>query len=34
MGEDCGIARAPAAWPLTADQMQRLNDFMKQNGLA
>ncbi len=34
MGEDCGIARAPAAWPLTPDQMQRLSNFMKQNGLA
>ena len=33
MGEDCGSARPPAAWPLTDDQMARLDAFMKQNGL-
>ena len=33
MGEDCGPARPPAAWPLSDDQMTRLRDFMTQNGL-
>jgi 4-hydroxy-tetrahydrodipicolinate synthase len=29
MGEDCGGARPPAAWPLSDSQMQRLKDFMQ-----
>lgn len=33
MGEDCGIARPPAAWPLSDDQQARLADFMKRSGL-
>lgn len=33
MGEDCGIARPPAAWPLTENQTTRLKAFMHQNGL-
>ncbi|ASP21141.1 putative 5-dehydro-4-deoxyglucarate dehydratase [Antarctobacter heliothermus] len=33
MGEDCGVARPPAAWPLTDDQMMRLRGFMAGNGL-
>lgn len=33
IGEDCGAARPPAAWPLTADQQARLSAFMKHNGL-
>ena len=33
MGEDCGAARPPAAWPLDADQMGRLEAFMTQAGL-
>lgn len=33
MGEDCGAARPPAAWPLRGDQLQRLSGFMKENGL-
>ena len=33
MGEDCGAARPPAAWPLSADQRVRLKDFMTKNGL-
>ncbi len=33
MGEDCGAARPPAAWPLTDDQMRRLRDFMTANNL-
>ena len=33
MGEDCGVARPPAAWPLTDDQMTRLRGFMAGNGL-
>ncbi|MCA0872768.1 dihydrodipicolinate synthase family protein [Seohaeicola saemankumensis] len=33
MGEDCGAARPPAAWPLSADQRARLKDFMTKNGL-
>lgn len=33
MGEDCGIARPPAAWPLTENQTTRLEAFMHQNGL-
>lgn len=33
MGEDCGIARPPAAWPLTENQTNRLKTFMYQNGL-
>jgi 4-hydroxy-tetrahydrodipicolinate synthase len=33
IGEDCGAARPPAAWPLNADQQARLSAFMKHNGL-
>ncbi|WP_238367353.1 dihydrodipicolinate synthase family protein [Mesobacterium pallidum] len=33
MGEDCGAARPPAAWPLSEDQMARLTRFMTDNGL-
>ncbi len=33
MGEDCGGARPPAAWPLSEDQMSRLRGFMEENGL-
>lgn len=33
MGEDCGGARPPAAWPLTDSQMARLQAFMDDNGL-
>lgn len=33
MGEDCGIARPPAAWPLSEGQMTRLRAFMTTNGL-
>ena len=33
MGEDCGAARPPAAWPLTADQQARLSTFMDHSGL-
>lgn len=33
MGEDCGSARPPAAWPLTEGQMARLRAFMTTNGL-
>lgn len=33
MGEDCGVARPPAAWPLTDDQLTRLRGFMAANGL-
>ena len=33
MGKDCGIARPPAAWPLSQDQMTRLRAFMTTNGL-
>ncbi|WP_305971651.1 MULTISPECIES: dihydrodipicolinate synthase family protein [unclassified Mameliella] len=33
MGEDCGSARPPAAWPLTDSQMTRLRAFMTTNGL-
>jgi 4-hydroxy-tetrahydrodipicolinate synthase len=33
MGEDCGGARPPAAWPLSADQTSRLREFMERNGL-
>ncbi len=33
VGEDCGIARPPAAWPLSQDQMTRLRAFMTTNGL-
>ena len=33
MGEECGAARPPAAWPLSADQMARLTGFMQDNGL-
>lgn len=34
MGEDCGAARPPAAWPLSGEQLARLKAFMKQNGLS
>lgn len=33
LGEDCGAARPPAAWPLSEDQLVRLKDFMHRNGL-
>ncbi|MSU88732.1 dihydrodipicolinate synthase family protein [Rhodobacteraceae bacterium 2CG4] len=33
MGEDCGAARPPAAWPLTDPQVDRLRKFMMDNGL-
>ncbi|WP_417686648.1 dihydrodipicolinate synthase family protein [Roseibium sp.] len=33
MGEDCGAARPPAAWPLSENQLARLTDFMRANGL-
>ncbi|SNT20404.1 dihydrodipicolinate synthase family protein [Antarctobacter heliothermus] len=33
MGADCGVARPPAAWPLTDDQRTRLRGFMAENGL-
>ncbi len=33
MGEDCGAARAPAAWPLTEAQLAALDAFMRDNGL-
>lgn len=33
MGEDCGAARPPAAWPLTDDQSARLQGFMRTAGL-
>jgi 4-hydroxy-tetrahydrodipicolinate synthase len=32
-GHDCGPARPPSAWPLTATQQNRLRDFMIQNKL-
>lgn len=32
-GEDCGPARPPAAWPLSADQLARLRGFMTEAGL-
>ena len=33
MGNDCGAARPPAAWPLTDDQVARLSAFMDSNHL-
>lgn len=33
MGEDCGAARPPAAWPLSDSQRLRLETFMTTNGL-
>lgn len=33
MGEDCGAARPPAAWPLSQDHMTRLRAFMAENHL-
>lgn len=33
MGEDCGAARPPSAWPLTDDQTTRLAAFLKRNSL-
>lgn len=33
MGEDCGGARPPAVWPLSGTQMDRLEAFLKVNGL-
>lgn len=33
MGEACGGARPPAAWPLSESQVQRLKDFMRVNHL-
>lgn len=33
MGEDCGGARPPAAWPLSDEQLSRLSAFLVENGL-
>ncbi|MCP4386277.1 MAG: dihydrodipicolinate synthase family protein, partial [Hyphomicrobiales bacterium] len=33
MGEDCGPARPPSAWPLTDDQTNRLTSFLEDNNL-
>ncbi|MCG6903306.1 MAG: dihydrodipicolinate synthase family protein [Rhodobacter sp.] len=33
MGEDCGGARPPAAWPLSGQQIGRLTEFMQTHGL-
>lgn len=33
IGEDCGAARPPAAWPLTDAQKTALAAFMEENGL-
>ncbi len=33
MGEDCGHARPPAAWPLSPDQTRRLTVFMRTHNL-
>ncbi|WP_299812353.1 dihydrodipicolinate synthase family protein [uncultured Roseibium sp.] len=33
MGEDCGHARPPAAWPLNPDQITRLTAFMRTHNL-
>lgn len=34
MGNDCGPARPPSAWPLTQDQSARLKAFLTDNALA
>jgi 4-hydroxy-tetrahydrodipicolinate synthase len=33
LGNDCGAARPPAAWPLRDDQQETLKNFMIKNGL-
>ncbi|MGN8158506.1 dihydrodipicolinate synthase family protein [Salinisphaera sp. SWV1] len=33
MGLDCGPARPPSAWPLTAEQAERLTHFWKENDI-
>jgi len=33
LGNDCGGARSPAAWPLCDDQQATLKHFMIKNGL-
>jgi 4-hydroxy-tetrahydrodipicolinate synthase len=33
LGNDCGAARPPAAWPLTDDQHTLLKHFMIKNEL-
>ncbi|MEM6381407.1 MAG: dihydrodipicolinate synthase family protein [Pseudomonadota bacterium] len=33
MGEDCGGVRPPGAWPLTPNQLDRLEAFLQSNGL-
>jgi 4-hydroxy-tetrahydrodipicolinate synthase len=33
LGNDCGAARPPAAWPLNDDQQATLKHFMIKNGL-
>lgn len=32
-GHDCGPTRPPSAWPLTANQLTKLNNFLVTNGL-
>lgn len=33
LGEDCGPTRPPSAWPLTAAQQAKLEDFLSRSGL-
>jgi 4-hydroxy-tetrahydrodipicolinate synthase len=33
LGNDCGAARPPAAWPLSDEQQETLKNFMIKNGL-
>lgn len=33
IGHDCGATRPPSAWPLTETQKQKMNTFLKANGL-
>ena len=33
LGEDCGHARPPAAWPVADADAVRLQDFMRENGI-
>ncbi|NVK31787.1 MAG: dihydrodipicolinate synthase family protein [Gammaproteobacteria bacterium] len=34
LGQDCGITRPPAGWPLSAPQQSRIEDFLKHNELS
>jgi 4-hydroxy-tetrahydrodipicolinate synthase len=33
IGNDCGPTRPPSAWPLPTAQLEKMNEFLRNNGL-